>query len=385
LQHPDSPTPRRERVAPGVYVRDGVYIAGFNDPNTKRWTMPTLKATNVRDAKRERAALIAALHEGRAASRSILNFNDCLDAYLEALAGGDARERTVHHNRWVAERYLRPTLGTKPVQQITTADVRRVLRSLRHLSGWTQTKVCQVMREGFAAAIREDALVRSPIDKLDPRELPKPRSTKKPRRLDEAELERLLAAAKTKTPGYYVLFVLLAYTGLRIREALALTWADVDLDEGVLRVERQLADDDRRQLEVKTVNAERELPLYPRLRRALAEHKLATPWNADDDPICAAARRKPKGYRNVLRAFAEAVAEAKIEVAPDERLSPHALRHTYTSHLIVGLELDAATASKLAGHANPQVTMRVYADDFRRASERNAAVLARAAERGFGT
>jgi integrase len=87
----------------------------------------------------------------------------------------------------------------------------------------------------------------------------------------------------------------------------------------------------------------------------------------------------------VLRAFALAVKKAKIEVADDERLSPHALRHTYTSHLIVGLELDAATASKLAGHANPQVTMRLYADDFRRASERNAAVLARAAERGFGT
>jgi hypothetical protein len=29
--------------------------------------------------------------------------------------------------------------------------------------------------------------------------------------------------------------------------------------------------------------------------------------------------------------------------------------------------------------------MRVYADEFRRASERNAAVLARVAERGFDT
>jgi integrase len=385
LRQPDSPTPRRERVAPGIYVKDGVYIAGFNDPNTKRWTMPTLKATNLRDAKRERAALLAALREGRAASRSTLTFDDCLDSYLDALAGGDARERTVRHNRWVADRYLRGPIGPKPVQQITTADVRRVLRAIRRLSAWTQVKVCQVMREGFAVAVREDALVRSPLEKLDPRELPKPRSAKKPRRLDEAELDRLLAAAKTKTPGFHILFVLLAFTGLRIREALALSWRDVDLDEGVLRVERQLADDDRRRLKVKTANAERELPLYPRLRRVLAEHKLATPWTADDDPICAAGRRKPKGYRNALRAFAEATAEAKLEVADDERLSPHSLRHTYTSYLIVGLELDAATASKLAGHANAQVTMRVYADDFRKAAERNAAVLARAAERGFGT
>jgi integrase len=230
LQQPDSLNRRRERVAPGIYLRDSIYSAGFSDPNTGRWTMPTLEATNLRDAKREREALIAALREGRAASKSTLDFDACLDAYLEALAGSSARERTVRHNRWVADRYLRTPLRAKPVQQITTADVRRVLRSIRHLSGWTQAKVVQVMREGFAVAIREDALVRSPIDKLDPRELPKPRSTKKPRRLTEVELDRFLAAAKTKTPGYHVLFVVLAYTGLRIREALALTWADVDLD-----------------------------------------------------------------------------------------------------------------------------------------------------------
>jgi hypothetical protein len=33
-----------------------------------------------------------------------------------------------------------------------------------------------------------------------------------PRRLDHAELEMLLAAARKKTPGYYPLFVLLAFT-----------------------------------------------------------------------------------------------------------------------------------------------------------------------------
>ena len=213
-----------------------------------------------------------------------------------------------------------------------------------------------------------------------------PSSTKKPRRLDDAELERLFAAAETKTPGYYVLFVLLAFTGLRIREALALTWADIDLEQDLLRVERQLADDDRRL--ARREDRERSprvaaLPATaPRPRRAQARRRS---WNADDDPVFAAGRRKPKGYRNALRALAEAVKEAKITVGKNERLSLHSLRHTYTSHLIVGLELDAATTSKLAGHANPNVTMRVYADDFRKATERNAAVLARAAERGFGT
>jgi integrase len=137
--------------------------------------------------------------------------------------------------------------------------------------------VYRVMREGFAVAIREDVLIRSPLDKLDPRELPKPHSKKKPRRLDDAELERLFAAAKTKTPGYRVLFDLLAFTGLRVREALGLTWADVDLQRGVVRVERQLADDDATYIDVKTENARRELPLYPRLRRALVAHSSRPP------------------------------------------------------------------------------------------------------------
>jgi integrase len=198
----------------------------------------------------------------------------------------------IRHNRWVAQRYLRAELGPKPVQKITTTDIRKIFRVIAHLSGWTQVKIMQVMREGCAVAIREDVIVRSPLEKLDPRELPKPGSKKKPRRLDEAELDRLLAAAKTKTPAYYALFVLLVFTGLRIREALGLTWADVDLDQGVLRIERQLSDDDRRHLDVKTENAERELPLYPRLRRVLAEHKLASPWNHDDDPVFPAGRRK---------------------------------------------------------------------------------------------
>jgi hypothetical protein len=42
----------------------------------------------------------------------------------------------------------------------------------------------------------------------------------------------------------------------------------------------------------------RDLPLYPLLRRVLAEHKLASPWMADDHPVFAAGRGKAKGYRN---------------------------------------------------------------------------------------
>jgi integrase len=103
-------------------------------------------------------------------------------------------------------------------------------------------------------------------------------------------------------------------------------------------------------------------------------------FDPSTDPDVAAAGRARRD-----RLEYELAVGSRSSVAPNERLSPHSLRSTYTSHLIVGLELDAATTSKLAGHANPNVTMRVYADDFRKSSERDAAVLKRAAERGFGS
>jgi len=79
---------------------------------------------------------------------------------------------------------------------------------------------------------------------------------------------------------------------------------------GVLRIERQLADADLTYIDVKTANARRKLPLYPLLRRVLAAHKLAAVWTDDADPVFAAGRRTPKGYRNVRRALAVAVEAA---------------------------------------------------------------------------
>src|SRR6478752_1476450 len=134
---------RRVRVAPGIYAQDGGYFAGFNEPGTKRWMLAKLDATTLRDAKRERESRIAALREGRAATKSGLTFDTCLDRYLAALEQGGRRDKTVNGNRWIAKKYIRDALGAKAVQEITTDDVRDVLRSVNHLSGWPGAKVLQ--------------------------------------------------------------------------------------------------------------------------------------------------------------------------------------------------------------------------------------------------
>jgi hypothetical protein len=105
---------------------------------------------------------------------------------------------------------------------------------------WSQVKV-QVMREGFAVAIRETlALAAGKAD----RELPKPTS---PGRADWLRGRAGATAGRRRRTPATTAVRPARFHGAAIREALALTWADVDLDR-TLSVERQLADDDRRNI-----------------------------------------------------------------------------------------------------------------------------------------
>ena len=65
---------------------------------------------------------------------------------------------------------------------------------------------------------------------------------------------------------------------------------------------------------------------------------------------------------------------------PDVTL--HALRHTHASQLIEA-GIDVVTISKRLGHANPTVTLRIYAHLFRKRDDKAAAAI-NAALAGFG-
>ena len=67
------------------------------------------------------------------------------------------------------------------------------------------------------------------------------------------------------------MFEFLAYTGLRIGEALGLTWADIDHEAELIRVHRQLSRHREHAL-LKTEAGKREVILAPALSKTLREH-----------------------------------------------------------------------------------------------------------------
>jgi integrase len=184
-------------------------------------------------------------------------------------------------------------------------------------------------------AVRRGWLAENPVSKLEPAE--KPRWT--PVRAAILEPEQL-AALLEHAGNYRLLFEFLAHTGLRIGEALALTWADIDHDNGLIRVHRQLSRQ-REHASLKTEAGRREVVLAAPLARRLREHRLASRYKQSSDFVFANTLGRGLDYRDVGEGFRQArqargpasareahapLAPPRLRLAPDRQRPERRLR-----------------------------------------------------------
>jgi integrase len=162
-----------------------------------------------------------------------------------------------------------------------------------------------------------------------------------------SEAERLLAGAETPD-RWALLFALAIYTGLRAGELEALTWADVDLEHGVLSVTKAV---NRKTGKVETTKTEEhrrlpiEAPLRPlllRLRRPDADAERVTWMPPDED-------RAP-GLRRYLERVGVKRAGLLEDTQTTRRITFHDLRGTYLTWCAVRGDPPLVIMQR-AGHA----------------------------------
>ena len=185
--------------------------------------------------------------------------------------------------------------------------------------------------------------------------------------------------ARRTTATWRPLFALLVFTGARISEALALTWADVDLDAGIVRIRYQL-DGARELVALKTPQAVRDVVLMPALGKLLREQRLASPpeLSGPDAFVFRTAAGRPQRPNNALRAIQRAAERAGLEGNGRPKLRLHDCRHTFVS-LLLASGRDVVFVSRQVGHSSPAITLNVYShlfDAARHAGETRAALEA---------
>jgi integrase/recombinase XerC len=171
-----------------------------------------------------------------------------------------------------------------------------------------------------------------------------PRSV--PRPLAEEEALEVIAGALTLDAQPWIakrdvaLFTMLYGCGLRIGEALGLNRGDSPRRDTVLVRGKG--------------NKQRQVPVLPAVREALAEYLAACPFDPGaDGPLFIGARGKRLSPREVQRQMARL--RARLGLA--ETATPHALRHSFATHLLAA-GVDLRAIQELLGHASLSTTQR---------------------------
>jgi len=177
--------------------------------------------------------------------------------------------------------------------------------------------------------------------------------------LTREQLSAFLAAAAAKERRWHPLW--LARTGLRLGEAIALEWLDLDIAAREIRVTRALSDGE---------------PGTPKLRAAMgglstcrrsSRRSSSTSRLSGKRKRCAEAGARcrrwcsapevgtPLQVANVRRAFARSLKRAQLP----EHFTPHSLRHTFASLLLQQGESPVYVQRQL-GHASIKLTVDTY-------------------------
>lgn len=269
-----------------------------------------------------------------------------------------AKLRPSHFDAWVIE--LRAK--TKTVKGDDGEPV-----EVRALSDATIQRVFRVLAVVLDGAVRDGHLAVNHARKVE-----QPTAERAEARVLSAdEVRRILAAAQSidDEPGWrshnFPLFALIAATGMRKGEALALKWADVDFDAGTVSVRGTLSRVDGKLTVTtpKTRTSRRTLPVPEGLVKVLRSHRTAqledrmraaNVWE-DSGHVFTTSHGRPLDPRSVLRSMTSAAKRAGV---PD--VDVHALRHSAATVMLDG-GVHLKAVSELLGHAGTQVTADIYA------------------------
>ena len=180
------------------------------------------------------------------------------------------------------------------------------------------------------------------------------------------EVARLLDTARQAGDPLTPLWSLAFYSGCREGELLGLTWEDVDLDQGRLKIRRTLtrASGGVPQFgQPKTRRSRRTVTIAPEavaVLRGLREEQARQrarlgPAYADFGLVYATRSGRPLLARNVIRAFKAALARAGLP----QTTRVHDLRHAHATALLAA-GVHPKVASDRLGHSSVMLTLDTY-------------------------
>lgn len=358
-----------QRMKGGIIRRGNTwsYVIRERDPQTGKTKPRWVGGFRTQaEAKAARAAAMAAQTRGTYVAPRKITVGEWLDQWMD---GHEVtlKPSTAEYYRANIERYLKPRLGHERLQGLSPARLSVVFRDLyeagghngKPLSPRTVEFARAVLRRALADAVVERLIEVNPVVGTKRPKVEKPKHTT----WTGEQLGRFLAQCEHRLAP---LFAVAAATGMRRGELLALRWADVDLDTGVISVDRAVVQiGQERRYSTPKNHERRKVSIDPgtvstlrALRRRQLEERLQ--WGAayvdSEDLVFTWENGAPLLPDYVTKEFSRAQRGMDLP-----QLTLHSLRHTHAT-LLLREGVPVHVVAKRLGHRDPSVTLNVYAD-----------------------
>jgi integrase len=356
------------------------------------------------EAQRSLTRLLNEVDERRN-PRTNATLNQLLDKYLGTL---DRDPGTLSRYRGHVDNHIGPLIGGQKVGDIDAdildsfyAELRRCRvhctgrkridhrtprphecdercrpHTCKPLAPSTVRQIHFLLSGAYKRAVRWRWVQVNPVDQAEP----PPPQRPNPQPPSAADAARLLNETWTADADWGTFVWLAMTTGARRGELCALRWRHVDLDHGVLTLERSISQDDEdvREKDTKT-HQQRRVALDPETVAALAEHRSACEDRAaalgtslDHDAFVFSLT--PDGSTHLLpRSVTQRYRRLTQRLGIDSHL--HTLRH-YSATELIRAGVDVRTVAGRLGHGGGgATTLRVYAAWISESDQRAASTL----------
>ncbi|MCI8308236.1 MAG: tyrosine-type recombinase/integrase [Lachnospiraceae bacterium] len=351
---------RGKELGVGISQRkDGLYTARFTDKSGKRRQQYFKKLQECRNWLAD--AQFADEHGDINASS-----NMTVDAWFEYWIS-EIKEKTV---RWSTlssykDRYnknIKEIIGKMIVSEVKPMHCQNVLNVMDNngYAGASMERTKVTLSAMFSDACENGLISSNPVTKSV--KCPK-KKNKNARVLTVDEQKRFLESAKENVNYNHFLFVL--QTGVRSSELRGLKWGDIDFENRIIHIRRNVAHDSNNNRfitgELKTSSGQRDIPMTQAVYNLLLDIKC---------------RQKNKQQKVVSFEFSDHIfLNRNGKLIPNsnydryleklciksgiEKISMHTLRHTFATRCIES-GMKPKTLQKILGHANISMTMDLY-------------------------
>lgn len=287
-------------------------------------------------------------------------FKDCSEKWLQGYIKGMRRLSTFERYQELLENHILPVFKNKPLDKITRGDIRDFLVA-KIGQDYSRSTICvfrDVMSGVFNYAIDEEVIKFNPVSGITKRLELNRNSKPKIEPLSKGELSLFLEICKAHYLEYYPFFLMVARTGLRLGELLAVRWGDIDFNSRFIWVRQSYR---RGQFTPPKNGKDRKVDMSDQLTATLKglltqrkREAFQKGLGEVHELVFHRGSGAPIEQNYIRRVFKRILRKAELR-----EIRLHDLRHTFASLLLRQGESPVYVKEQL-GHSSIQITVDIY-------------------------